>query len=204
MRLPEIDWPVLRGSLLLFGVALVLAVGLIGGGQWFHDEMRARFEKEQKRFQANSRRYLSVDEEERLIGTYLPRYHGLEQAGLVGEEQRLAWVETLRAVSAELRLPEMRYEVAPQKPYQPPVPLPTGGLRVYGSTMKVSLGLLHEDDLFRFLDALQGQAPGTFSVDQCDLRRAGGLQAEPDHANLDALCELRWVTVRKPREDEEG
>ena len=205
MRLPEIDWSVLRGALLLFGVTLVLAVALIGGGQWFHDGMRSRFEQEQRRFQTNSRRYLSVDEEERLIGTYMPRYQGLEHSGVVGDEHRLAWVETLRAVSSELRLPDMRYEVQPQKVYQPPVPLPTGGLRVYGSTMRVSLGLLHEDDLFRFLDALGSQSLGSFSVEHCDLRRsAGGGQADPARANLDASCDLLWVTIRKPREDERG
>jgi hypothetical protein len=206
MRLPEIDWSVLRGALLLFGVALVLTLGLVGGGQWFHDEMHARFQQEQRRFQTNTRRYLNVDEEERLIGTYMPRSRDLEQSGVVGEEHRLAWVETLRAVSAELRLPEMRYEVQPQKAYAAaPVPIATGGLRVYGSTMRVSLGLLHEDDLFRFLDALGSQSLGSFSVERCDLRRSGaGLQADPERANLDAACDLLWVTIRKPREDERG
>ena len=124
MRLPDVDWSVLRGSLILGVFALAASVALVGGGQWFHKETQARFDKEQRRFQTNSRRYLAVDEEERLIATHLPSYRKLEQSGVVGEEQRLAWIETLREVSASVRLPSMRYEIQPQKEYQPPVASP--------------------------------------------------------------------------------
>jgi len=202
MRLRDIDWLVLRGSVVFAVLALAVSAVLIGGGQWFHDEMRGKLEKEQKRFQSNSRRYLAVDEEERLISANLPGYRALEQAGVVGEEQRLAWVETLREVSASLKLPAMRYEILPQKPYQPPVAVSTGNLRVYASPMKVQLGLLHEDDLFRFLDTLTEQALGRFSVDRCVMRRSAAVpQTDPGKPNLEADCELLWLTIRQPGED---
>lgn len=205
MRLPEIDWSVLRGSLILAVVALAVSVALVSGGQWFHKEMQARYDKEQRRFQTNSRRYLSVDEEDRLISSNLPAYRSLEQSGIIGEEQRLAWVETLREVSAGLRLPSMRYEILPQKEYQPPITVSTGNLRVYGSPMRVQLGLLHEDDLFRFLDTLGQRALGKFSVDRCTLRRTGGtVQADPGKPNLEAECELLWLTIRQPRQEQAG
>lgn len=202
MRLPDIDWSVLRGPVLFGVVSLALSVLLIGGGQWYHDQMKAAYDKEQRRFQSNSRRYLSVDDEERLIATHLPRYRELERQGLIGEEQRLAWAETFRSVSARLGLPEARFEIQPQKAYDPPVPVATGGLKTYASPMRVSLGLLHEDDLFRFLDALAAEAPGRFGVERCALRRAGTLQADPTRANLEAECELLWVTIRRPGEDD--
>jgi hypothetical protein len=202
MQLRDIDWSVLRGSLVFAVLALAVSTVLIGGGQWFHDQMRGKFEKEQKRFQSNSRRYLAVDEEERLISSNLPTYRALEQAGVVGDEQRLAWVETLREVSASLKLPAMRYEIMPQKEYQAPVAVSTGNLKVYGSPMKVHLGLLHEDDLFRFLDVLTSRSLGRFSVDRCALRRAAPvLQTDPGKANLEAECDLLWLTIRQPGDE---
>ena len=205
MRLPDVDWSVLRGSLILAVFALAASVALVGGGQWFHKETQARFDKEQRRFQTNSRRYLAVDEEERLIATHLPSYRKLEQSGVVGEEQLLAWIETLREVSASVRLPSMRYEILPQKEYQPPVAVSTGSLRVYASPMRVQLGLLHEDDLFRFLDTLAQRALGKFSVERCTLRRAApAVQTDPAKPNLEAECELLWLTIRQPGEAKAG
>jgi hypothetical protein len=205
MRLPEIDWSVLRGSLVFAGIAIAVSAALVIAGFGFQEAAQARFDKEQRRFQANSRRYLTVDEEERLIGTYLPRYRSLETAGVVGEEQRLAWVETLREVSAGLGLPGLRFEVMPQRDYQPLVPVSTGSHKLYASTMRVSLDLLHEEDLLRFLDALTARALGRFDVERCALRRVGtALQTDPTKANVSAECDLVWYTLRKPKGDETG
>jgi hypothetical protein len=202
MRLRDVDWSVLRGAAAFAAVSLVLGVAMIASGRWFHAERELAFQKEQRRFQANSRRYLAVDEEERLIHTHLPRYQELDAAGVVGDEHRLAWVEALREVSARLGLAGMRYEVMPRKPYVPPVPVSPGGLKVYASVMKVRLGLLHEDDLFRFIDAMTAQSLGYFNVERCTLRRTGEQpQADPATANLEAECDLQWLTVHRPAEE---
>jgi hypothetical protein len=201
MRLPEIDWSVLRGSVLLAVVSLAVAVTAISGGHWYNESKRAQLEKEQRRFQTNSRRYLAVDDEERLIATHLPQYRALEQQGVIGEEHRLAWAEALRSVSAKLGLPTMRYEIQPQKEHQYPGAPSLGRLKLYASPMRLSLGLLHEDDLFRFLDALAAEALGRFSVERCALRRSGPLQADPSKANLEAECEVLWLTMHQPKDE---
>ncbi len=60
--------------------------------------------------------------------------------------------------------------------------------------MKISLGLLHEGDLMRFLGTLARQGLGVFAVNQCSLEHlvsGGGNQP-----NLRAECELAWITLR--------
>ena len=71
--------------------------------------------------------------------------------------------------------------------------------------MRVQLGLLHEDDLFRFLDTLAQRALGKFSVERCTLRRAApAVQTDPAKPNLEAECELLWLTIRQPGEAKAG
>ena len=44
-------------------------------------------------FQSISSRDLAVDEEEKLIRSYLPDFVKLHESGVIGDEQRLNWVE---------------------------------------------------------------------------------------------------------------
>jgi hypothetical protein len=62
--------------------------------------------------------------------------------------------------------------------------------------MQLRFRLLHEGDLLRFFDALARQGAGVFTVDQCLLRRIdsrGVLRYQP---NVNAECELSWITVK--------
>ncbi len=199
MKRSDIDWSVLRSPLILLVATLLLGGALIAGGYYFQQRTFREYTQQQRRFQAMSHKYLAVDEEERLIRTYLPEFQDLESQGILGQEQRLGWTETVRKVSAELRLPSVRYEIEPQKPYRPAYPVPPGSFRVYGSRMRLLVGLLHEDDLFRLFGGLRKQAEGLFTVSRCSLTRAGAtIQANLKQANLNADCELIWLTLRHP------
>jgi hypothetical protein len=62
--------------------------------------------------------------------------------------------------------------------------------------MRVRFRLLHEGDLARFFDSLANQRTGIFAVDQCWLRRidtGGVIRYQP---NVNAECDLSWITVR--------
>ena len=201
MNRSDVDWSVLRPALILMAGTLLLSGALIGGGYYFHEQTHSEYTQQQRRFQSMSRKYLAVDEEERLIRTYVPEFRKLEAAGILGEEQRLSWTETVRRVGAALRLPSVRYEIEPQKPYHTDYAMPSGSFKVYGSRMRLILGLLHEDDLFRFLDGLHEQAEGLFTVEKCTLSRTGAtIHAKVGQPNVDAECDLMWLTLSHPDE----
>ena len=202
MRPSDIDWPILRGAAITLAITVLIVGGMVAASSSFESSARAAFEKDQRRFVSASNRYLAVDEEERLTREYLPVYRALEDDGLIGEEQRLDWTESLAAVAEELELPSVRYQVQPQEPYQPPAEIPTGAFRVYASPMRLSVGLVHEEDLFRLLHALEERASGSFNVEGCALRRSDGTEPGPFTENISAECSLKWFTVRKPGPEE--
>ena len=67
--------------------------------------------------------------------------------------------------------------------------------------MHLRFGMLHEEDLPRFLDALARRGGGYFTVDDCVVRRLKPLDdanLTQVEAKLTADCNLRWLTVRPP------
>lgn len=205
MSKPDFDWGVLSGATVVLVLSLLVSGGLVMAGNYFRAEMQADFQQDNRQFQRESRRYLAVDEEEQVIREYLPKFRDYQQQGFIGAEHRLNWTEVLRQVSTRLKLPAMQFAIDPQETYAGEYNVNGGRYQVFSSAMQVRMGLLHEGDLVRFLDALSTQAHGRFTVESCSFaRRASGLSFDADKiaynkvTNLSANCELSWLTMRKP------
>jgi len=142
-------------------------------------------------------------QEKRLIEQYVEPYRQLERAGIVGEEQRISWIDALRVANREADLYGVEYDVGPQQPYGFVNEVDAKNLSVRQSIMKLRLGLLHEGDLFRFFHALAAQKIGRFSVNQCTVKRLPVDLAVPvNQPTLSAECELAWITIGGPSSEE--
>jgi hypothetical protein len=134
--------------------------------------------------------------EKRVIEQYVEPYRQLERTGIVGEEQRISWIDGLRAANQEADLYGVEYDLGPQQPYSFVGEVNAGSLSVRQSIMKLHFGLLHEGDLFRFFQALAAQKVGRFSVNQCSLKRLlVDLAVPTNQPTLSADCELAWITI---------
>ncbi|MCP5150827.1 MAG: hypothetical protein H6983_21630 [Ectothiorhodospiraceae bacterium] len=199
MRPDDIDWGVLRGSLVLLAVAVVIGVGLMVATHQFWAGQDREYRRDQRVFTSARGRYQTVDEEERTMATYLPHYRDLEAVGVIGRERRLDWIEALREVARELKLPSVRYDLGSQDRYTPAFKVDSGAYEVYASRMTLNLGLLHEEDLPRLLEVLRERAVGLFTVSSCAIERvAPEFGRSPTEANLNARCTLEWLTIRQP------
>lgn len=187
------DWSVLRGALGVFVICALLSAIMLGATHFFAEDMASEFRAHHGKFRDASRKYLSVDQDERAIAEHYPHFVDLYRRGVIGDEHRLSWVEALRGAAAELALPALSYDVEAQQPYEPDFTLATGAFDVRVSRMHLGLGLLHEGDLERLFDALARRAEGLYSVRACDLRRSAG-EARPG-ARLAADCLLEWYTL---------
>ena len=126
--------------------------------------------------------------EERQIREHAALFNDLKARGVIGEEQRLEWVELLKDIRERLRLIELRYEISPQQPLEK---APGGALALHASTMKLQLNLLHEEDLRR-------QARALIQVKRCDVSRIP--RSGPENTlqgYLQAECLIDWVTLRE-------
>jgi len=178
-------------------MCLLVSSAVIGGSWYFKQEMSKNYKRSQAQFQGISRQYLAIDEEERLIEEYNPLFLTLFDRGVLGDEHRLDWIETLRATGESIKLPALRYKINSQTIYTPEYPVNTGNFSVYSSDMILNLDLLHEGDIFRVLRDLDNKALGTYSVSGCKFLRISD-EVKEDHteANMSADCNLQWYTIK--------
>ncbi|MEM7540805.1 MAG: hypothetical protein AAF384_04370 [Pseudomonadota bacterium] len=192
----KVDWKILRGSLVVFIGCLVIAGGLVGGSFYFKSKMDREYRVHHSNFRAASQQYLAVDEEERIIEEYYPEFVRLYNGGFLGPERRLDWLESLRNAGKSLGLPELTYKMSPQKVEEPEFDLNLGTYDLNVSTMSLSMGLLHEGDFSRLLAAIDREAPGVYSVAECQFqltRDDGALN--PTTPNIAAACIFDWWTI---------
>ena len=57
------------------------------------------------------------DQEKSVIERYVSPYTQLEHAGIVGDEQRISWIDALRTANSEADLYGVEYELGPQQAY---------------------------------------------------------------------------------------
>ena len=194
MKLEATDFPKLQSSLLV--TLLLIAIGT-GAILWSFERMRlaqtdfATAQRERNEIDSKLRQIRSEENE---IKQKAAMFSALQARGLIGDEQRLEWVELLKEIRDKHRLIELRYEITPQHALDK---TPSGDFALYASTMTLQLKLLHEEDLTRLLDDLRKQARALIQVKRCDVSRLPRSAAENmPQALLEAECQVAWVTMR--------
>lgn len=193
MKLNRRDVVKLRFSLAV--MLLMLALGLAGAfyADRQADKARTDFSVAQSAAADIDGRLRRVRNEEDEIRRKAALFNQLQVRGLIGEEQRLAWIELLGELRTRHQLLELRYEFSPQQAIEKDS---VGTLGLYASRMKLQMRLLHEEDLTRLLDDLRQQAPALIQVKRCDMSRlptSGGDVLQ--QGLLQADCLLDWLTL---------
>lgn len=185
----------LRVPLILLLVVIAAAAGAI----YYTDLLRQQSQNALVRAQAQLReaqtRMQRSGDEKSIIIQYVGKYRQLENAGFIGEEQRINWIDAMRNANARTDLFGVSYEIGAQQPYAHAAELAPGSIALKQSRMKLDFRLLHEGDLLRFFDALREQGAGLFHLDQCTLRRTDTGTTLRYQPNITANCELAWITA---------
>lgn len=190
------DWRILRGTIVGSALCVIAAAAMLSASYYFKENMQRQYQASHQLFRNASNQYLAVDEEERIIEEFYPEFVRLYRRGLLGDEQRLSWLETLRGAGEAIKLPELSWKLDAQRRIETAYPLALGTYGVYASAMTLTAGLLHEGDLLRLLDALERGANGQYSVRECALtRQAGDGDIAVDETNIRAECTLDWLTL---------
>ena len=181
-------------------IAMILALALGAGFIYYLDQSlttaRRDLAGQQNQLREARTRLQRSGDEKQIIVRYLSNYQYLQRLGFIGDEQRINWLEGLRLSNQQTQLFGVDYQIGAQQPYPYASELEPGQLTLQQSLMKISFRLLHEGDLLRFLGTLAKQGVGVFSVNQCVIKRidtGGSIRFQP---NLQADCELAWITAR--------
>jgi hypothetical protein len=136
-------------------------------------------------------------DEEREIRDRLVDYRKLVERGVIGEEQRLDWVDRIGEIKAARKLFDVKYSIDAQRPVDYPGLGASGDVEFLASAMRLDMLLLHEEDLFRFLDDLRRALSAHVVVRSCTLQRSDRAAPERGLApRLQASCDIDLVTIR--------
>lgn len=179
--------------------ALLVAVGAVAIvlSQQMLQKGRAEQTKAAADREAAQNRLARTTDEEREIREKLVDYQKLRSRGLIGEERRADWVERIAAIKSARKLFDVNYTIEPQRPADYPGLAAAGDVEFLASQMKVVLALLHEEDLFRFIDDLRGALSSHVLVRSCTVSRLEAAATDRGVGpRLRADCTIDLVTIR--------
>ena len=192
----QADLQALRAPLIVLLVVLLAGAAAI----YYSDRLRAaarqQLAQQQTQLKEARTRLQKSGDERDVIVRFRDAFRQLERAGFVGEEQRINWLDALRVANQQADLFGVDYQIGVQGSYRYAADLNPGQIALKQSEMRLRFRLLHEEDLVRFFTVLGRQGGGIFSVNQCSLKRidtGGVIRFQP---NVDADCELSWITAR--------
>lgn len=205
MRIHHADWHYLKWSI-AFLVLVVITV-VLAGMVVYHSISTAQQQHSavQTAYLESQHQLARVAQEEAELREKSTRFLDLQLQGHVGRENRLEWIEQLARLRQEYRLSDLHYEFMPQREIDPllvptAATTPFGGHRFLMTPQRLSANVLHEGELFAFLDTLRRSVKARVVIHHCQMERLPPVEgkASPASPRLSATCELHWVTLQGP------
>ena len=193
----RIDWFYLKRPIIVFFVMLLISLAFVFTGYQYEQAQKEKYQQSVSTLTSTHRLYRNIVNDIDLLDQYRKLYNDYKSTGLVGKERRLSWIESLQSTNDVLRLTTLTYELLPQEKFERPGFRVHSDVSVLGSPMELSIGLLHEEDLFALLEGLRLSIRNLFTVDSCEMNRSAGVAQSLDTkgANLTTKCTIRWVTI---------
>jgi len=193
MNIHRTDFPHLKWSLLI-----LLSVFCAGGSIIILSHLfvtHAQTKQIHAQHQLNDSRKLlaSAIQDQENIKAYSFEYIELVKLNIIGDDQRLDWIEGLEKIHQQHLVVDFKYALAPQHPYISPTPLDSGNFGLNMSDMTLQLDLLHEGQLISFFNALHSGIKGWFILDHCTLERSANSGSS---TQLKADCGGGWLTLK--------
>ena len=127
----------------------------------------------------------------------------LKENFVIGDENRLSWVEVVQKVAESRKIASVEYDIASQVLLdKKSLDTKYAGIDVFKSVMSLEMKFIHEGDLFVMLNALRDEAKGLVAVDKCDVELINkdvneGIIGQNTTDNMSAYCQLSWYTLKK-------
>ncbi|MGB5079175.1 MAG: hypothetical protein WBO23_00350 [Burkholderiales bacterium] len=194
-----------RGDLNKLRLPLALAIALLALGaasvitsEYYLDEARQAQSASRLGRVAAQERVSRVAEEEREIREHLLSYEQMRRSGMVGDQSRLDWIESIARIKKDRKLIEIKYTIEAQKPLDYPGIVGASAGEFVMSRVKLEMLLLHEGDLLDFLADLRAAGKAHVSVRSCTVSRMErGAAPAALQPRLQAECQVDLVSIRE-------
>lgn len=187
--IPEIKW-----SLGAFIVSLGIAAGLISFSEDYKHAAQQDRQAAQEQLGKAQAQLSTAQSDFENMATYKLEYEALEKQKVIGNEQRLDWIEGLEKIRKQGTVLDFKYAIGPQQGYTPSPSLDAGNFTLNLSPMTLQIDLLHEEQLDRLFSAMMTQMEGWFILDHCTISKGG--EQTSGVASLKADCAGGWLTMK--------
>lgn len=196
---PNEDLLLIKWKIAFFILCLAIVAGIYWGMDALSSQATRNLSIAQGELYSARSSVELIEEEEATIIEYIDRYQDLSAEGIVEPEDRLQFLEKVADIRAEYDLfpiaLNIEQQVGIRLQYDPAETEPGGPIDLKISTVSLSVPLLHEDDLARFLGALLN-SDGLYQARECEI---GALNSATQSfvflaQHFSASCELLWYT----------
>jgi hypothetical protein len=198
----QADIKALKWPLGFFVLSIASTVGFYLSTQYFWNDILRKESNTYSELNYVSSQVLAIEEAEQIFIENIDRFNEMVVTGVLDEEDRVALLAEIGGIRDSYRLFPISVTVSEQERwllnYPAAVENPEESISLRGSKLQVSLPLLHEEDLTRFLaDFL---APNRLLVtNRCELLQLNiadeELLAVVPHQR--ANCEFYWYTLQR-------
>jgi len=199
MNLTRDDLKQLRAPLALAIVLIVAGAACLLMSDSYLDSVRKTRDASRATRVGAQERVLRVSEEEREIRENLIDYEQMRAQGMMSDQNRIDWIESIARIKNTRKLFEIKYRIEAQRALDYPGVVPIGGADFVVSRMRLDMLLLHENDLLDFLKDLQDARRAYVSVRQCvvtRIERSPAPNVTSLQPRLRADCQVDLVSVR--------
>jgi hypothetical protein len=193
MKLFRSDLPHIQTSLIVFALSLTIGAGAVWLSDSFINQTLLSRQAAQKQLNDARNKLSTAEIDQENMGAYANEYEALEKRQIIGNEQRLDWIENLETLRKREYVLDYQYNIAPQQAYTPSPPLDAGNFNIMRSNMSLQFDLLHEEQLLHFFTALNTEFKGKFMLDHCSIERATSTKSE---AQLNSECTGGWLSIK--------
>jgi len=192
----------LQKELSVFLIALAVAIIMVVVSNLYWQTISEEKQMAEDQLLEAKEKYRTAQDRKRMLKEFGDKYKMLASSGIVGDEQRINWIDELEKTTRQEKIPYVKYIIEKQKQVKDSeLKVAYPGIDVFQSTMSLNMELLHEGDLYTVINNLQAKAKGLFDVSQCTMRRNSRsttaiLETKTDK-NFTARCKLNWFTMKQ-------
>jgi hypothetical protein len=193
----SIDLKMLRTAAIVLGVSIAVSIVAVSGSEYLEKEQKKTVKKESWRVQQMERKHKAATVDIKHMGTYFPLFQKLRKRGVIGEGDRVHRVEALAEEARNLNLASLQYTIGQPKEFTPQFSYAKSDAQIMTSTMTISMGLVHEEDVTDLLRNLDESSQDLYIVTQCEMiRKVKKIKRFSAAPNLDGGCTLEWINVK--------
>jgi len=188
--------PLIKQPLIIFSVMVTFSIIIVSVSDYYLNHASDGRDSANRAMRIWKNKIDGSRESNKIIDEYENRYLDLVKKNIIGEEDRLNWLETIQLTANAKGMSSVKYNVRSQKLVEDKKGQHRAqGLKVYRSEMTLDMKMSHEGDLFTMLNTLEGKAQGLFTVDKCNIDNPVKTSSSSSE-NMTAHCELGWYTFK--------